>query len=398
MNVKPVSEPALVLTGITSGLGLATARMAAGLVSRRFRLALGTLLVFALHVPLCRGENPSRGSAGKTYVITGASSGFGRGVAVKLGGRGGNVVLAARRAGVLEEVAREVRAAGGQALVVPTDVSRPEQVERLVRAAVARFGRVDVWINDAAVGIAGRFWEVPVADTSRAVDVNLKGVIYGSHAALRQFVAQGGGVLINLGSVESVVPIAYHNVYAATKAGVLALDMAIIQELRLSGLGDKIKVATIMPWAVDTPWWGHAANYLGRTQRMIAVDDPSKVVDAIVDNTERPQRGGPRRLEGPGRLPWSPDLARPHGAALGEHLSPRNPRQGHANPRVPRLAPPADERGSGGGGRRPRADAAGGRATLLRHPPGVVVFGRTVTFRRSACTSSRWPCPWPRCP
>lgn len=248
-------------------------------------------------------------SKGKTYVITGASSGFGRGVAVELGRRGGNVVLAARRAGVLREVAREVRAAGGAALVVPTDVSRPEQVERLARAAVARFGRVDVWINDAAVGINGRFWEIPVADAARAVDVNLKGVIYGSHAALRQFVAQGGGTLINLGSVESVVPVAYHNVYAATKAGILALDMAIIQELRLSGLGDRIKVATIMPWAVDTPWWGHAANYLGRTPRMVAVDDPAKVVRAIVDNTERPSAEVP--------VGW-----KAQGAYLGHRLSP----------------------------------------------------------------------------
>ena len=226
--------------------------------------------------------------AGKTIVITGASSGFGQGAALRFGAEGANVVLAARRTELLNEVAGKVRTLGGQALVVTTDVGKPEQVERLASAAVERFGRIDVWINDAAVGINGRFWEEPVADFSRVIDTNLKGVIYGSHAAVRQFVAQGGGVLINLGSVESVVPVAYHNVYAITKAGILALDMSLIQELRLSGYGDKIKVATIMPWAVDTPWWQHAANYSGHTPRMVAVDDPKKVVDAIYHNASHP--------------------------------------------------------------------------------------------------------------
>lgn len=127
--------------------------------------------------------------AGRTYVVTGASSGFGRGVAERLGALRANVVLAARRTELLEQVAARVNAAGGSALVVPTDISRVEDMEKLAQAALARYGRIDVWINNAAVGGIGRFEAIPLADHARVVDVNLKGVIYGSHIALRQFQA-----------------------------------------------------------------------------------------------------------------------------------------------------------------------------------------------------------------
>lgn len=219
---------------------------------------------------------------GRTYVIVGASSGFGRGAALALGHDHANVVLAARRVDLLQEVAAQIRTSGGQALVVPTDVAAPDQVEALADAAVRRFGRVDVWMNIAGVGVVGRFWDVPVADSSRIVDVNLKGVIYGSRAALRRFVAQRFGTLVNMGSVESEVPLAYHATYSATKAGVLNLDRALNQELRHAGVARTVKVATVMPWAVDTPFFTHVANYSGHADRMALLDGPGKVVRTLV--------------------------------------------------------------------------------------------------------------------
>ncbi len=219
--------------------------------------------------------------AGRTYVVTGASSGFGRGVALELGRHRANVVLAARRAPVLEAVAEEVRAAGGVPLVVPTDVADALAVQALADAAVARFGRIDAWINNAGVVAIGRFQDVPPADQARLVDVNLTGTIHGSQVALRQFLAQGAGTLVNLGSVESEVPLAYHATYSATKAGILALGRALNEELRLQDAG-AIRVATVLPWAADTPIWEHAANYSGGTPRMAAMDGPGKVVRAIV--------------------------------------------------------------------------------------------------------------------
>ena len=249
--------------------------------------------------------------AGKTYVVTGASSGLGRGVAERLGAMRANVVLAARRADALEQVAGRITAAGGQALVVPTDVADPAQVEQLAQATLARFGRIDVWINNAGVGAIGRFEDVPLADHARIVDVNLKGVIYGSHVALRQFRQQGSGNLVNLGSVESVIPLAYHASYASTKAAILGLGRALNEELRLAKL-DKVHVTTILPWATDTEFFNQAANYSGHKPRMPMMDDPIKVVDIIVRATVYPREEVPTGWKARGAY-WShriaPDVA-----------------------------------------------------------------------------------------
>jgi short-subunit dehydrogenase len=217
----------------------------------------------------------------KTFVITGASSGFGRGTALVLAARHANVVLAARRVDLLEEVATQVRAAGGEALVVATDVGRAEDVQALAQAAIARFGRIDVWINNAGVGVIGPFEAAPLQDLSRLVDVNLKGVIYGSHVAIRQFKAQGVGTLVNVASIDSEVPLAYQAAYSSTKAGVLALTRALNEELRLAKVDDSIRVASVLPWAADTPWWPHAANYSGHQPRNASMDDPQLIADAI---------------------------------------------------------------------------------------------------------------------
>ncbi|WP_426956335.1 SDR family NAD(P)-dependent oxidoreductase [Muricoccus radiodurans] len=274
---------------------------------RPLALALLAILVTAC-APVLRDSD--RGAiAGRTYVVTGASSGFGRGVAERLGSMGANVVLAARRGAVLEEVAGRVRAGGGQALVVPTDVAELDQVERLARAAEERFGHIDVWVNNAAVGAIGRFEEIPLTDHARVVQVNLNGTIHGSHAALRRFRAQGFGTLVNISSVEARVPLAYHASYAATKAGILALGTALNEELRLNGLDDRLRVVSVLPWAADTPFWDHAGNYSGRSPRGFLMDDGQEVADAIVWVSVNPR---PVFAVG-----WKAEAA-----VLGSHLAP----------------------------------------------------------------------------
>ncbi len=230
--------------------------------------------------------------ADATIVITGASSGFGRGAALALASMGANVVLAARSADVLQALSAEVDAAGGNALAVPTDVSSAADVARLASSATKRFGRIDVWINNVGIGALGPFWDIPIEDHARVIDVNLKGLIYGAHEALRRFRAQGFGALINMGSIDSQVPLAYQSSYAASKAAVLSLSRSLNEELRLAG-HDRIKVGTIMPWAVDTPWWTHAANYSGHAPRMAAMDDPQIVIDAIVQACSNPKEEQP---------------------------------------------------------------------------------------------------------
>ena len=265
------------------------------------------LLLAALTLPACATTGQlsaadQRQLSGRTYVVLGASSGFGRGAAVKLGQNGANVVVAARRAELLEEVAAEIRRGGGQALVVPTDASKPEQVEALADAATRRFGRIDVWMNIAGGLAVGRFWEIPVADYSRLIDTNVKGVVHGTHAALRRFVPQGHGTIVNMGSVESIVPLAYHSVYAGTKAAVLSMGRSLNQELRHAGVGRRVKVATVMPYAVDTPLWHHAANYSGRTLRMVMIDDPSVVVNTLVRASLHPRGEMPAGWKARGAL------------------------------------------------------------------------------------------------
>ncbi|MBD0275886.1 MAG: SDR family NAD(P)-dependent oxidoreductase [Acetobacteraceae bacterium] len=246
------------------------------------RILLAFLLLFPAACAMPAVDESDRAAiAGRTWVVTGASSGIGRGVAERAGSLGARVVLAARRAEALEEVARTIRASGGEALVVPTDVSRPEAVDSLAEAAERRFGRVDVWFNNAGVAAIGRFEKIPVADHVRTVDVNLNGAIYGSHAALRRFRAQGFGTLVNMASVEGRVPLAYHASYAATKHAIIGLDGALRQEMRLGGL-DRVRVVTILPWAVDTPFWANAASYTGREPRGPWMDRAREVADAIV--------------------------------------------------------------------------------------------------------------------
>jgi short-subunit dehydrogenase len=169
-----------------------------------------------------------------------------------------------------------------------TDVSAPAQVRQLADAAVARFGRIDVWINNAGVGALGPFENIPVADHARVVDVNLKGVLYGSHAALVHFRRQGHGTLVNIGSVEGELPLAWHASYAATKAGVMALGRALNEELRRAGR-DNIHVATVLPSATDTPFFRHAANYTGHAPGMILLDPPQKVVNVVLHTALHPR-------------------------------------------------------------------------------------------------------------
>lgn len=238
-------------------------------------------------------KNVPKNLQNATVVLVGASSGFGRGAAVALAKEGAKVVIAARRGELLDEVVREIESMGGRAVAVPTDVSVVEEVEELGLRAVDAFAQIDVWINNVGVGALGYFWDIPLEVHERLVDVNLKGLIYGSHFAINHFLQIGGGTLVNVGSIDSEVPLALQNTYAATKAAVLSLGRSLNEELRLAGESDRIRVATIMPWAVDTPWWTHAANYTGHAPRMAGMDDPELVVKAIVDACTDPQEEMP---------------------------------------------------------------------------------------------------------
>jgi short-subunit dehydrogenase len=225
---------------------------------------------------------PDNSLVGKVVVITGATSGFGRGAAHKFAEQGAFVVLNARRDEVLEEVAVECRARGGRALAVPGDVSDQEDVLRIAQAALAQFGKFDVWVNNAGVGTLGMFDDVPLADHEQVIRTNLLGTLYGSYMAVRHFHQQGSGVLINIASVLGKIPAPYYSSYAASKHGVVGLSASIQQELDQLGLKD-IHVCVVLPTSMDTPFFEHAGNYTGHEVEPIPPTyDPEKVVDAIV--------------------------------------------------------------------------------------------------------------------
>ena len=223
-----------------------------------------------------------RDLTGKVIVLTGASSGFGKGAAREFALRGAALVLAARRDELLEELAKECETTGGKARAVVTDVSQSSEVEKLAQAAIAEFGRIDVWINNAGVGALGRFEEIPLEDHVKVVETDLLGTLYGSYFALQQFRKQEQGILINVASVVGKVPAPYYSSYVAAKHGVVGLSAALRQELAKNEVRD-IHVCTILPTSFDTPFFEHSANYLGReTEPIPPVYEPSRVIEVMV--------------------------------------------------------------------------------------------------------------------
>jgi short-subunit dehydrogenase len=226
---------------------------------------------------------------GKTVVITGASSGFGRGTAYELAERGCHLILAARSEELLFDVAMECEAIGAESLAVVTDVSDRGAMENLAQKAVARFGRFDVWINNAGVASIGRFDEVPLEDHLQVIRTDLEGTVVGSHLALKQFRTQGGGILINVASVVGKIPAPFYASYAAAKFGIVGLCDALRQELGELGV-DNIHVCTVMPMAHDTEFFEHAGNYTGRRAEPIPPTyDPQVTIDALVKLVVEPE-------------------------------------------------------------------------------------------------------------
>ncbi len=222
-------------------------------------------------------------------VITGASSGIGRATALRFARAGARVVLAARRENALEEVADECRMHGATPLVVPVDVTDADAVEALADAAVATFGRLDVWVNCAAVTLFGALRTVPLDDVRRVLDTNVMGYVHGSRAALRVFQHQRRGVLVNVSSVVGAVPQPYTAAYSMSKAAVSSLSASIRSELLLEGL-DAVNVVSILPATVDTPIFAEAANYTGRrVLAMPPVYAPQRIARAIVRSVTKPQ-------------------------------------------------------------------------------------------------------------
>jgi NAD(P)-dependent dehydrogenase (short-subunit alcohol dehydrogenase family) len=221
----------------------------------------------------------------KTVLITGASSGIGHATALRYAARGARLVLVARGADGLRSTEAEcLRAGAPDVMVYPADVADGDGVRRAFDAAGARFGHIDIVVQNAALAAFGRFTDMPADVFDTVIRTDVSGAANVARAALDHFRARGHGQLVIVGSLLGHAAVPYMSPYVMSKFAVTALIRILRQETR--GLRG-VSVHGIYPGAVDTPIYPLSANYFGRLARVLPVkDSPEKMARAIVKATD----------------------------------------------------------------------------------------------------------------
>jgi len=221
----------------------------------------------------------------KVIVITGASSGIGAATARLLGRKGASTVLAARREDKLRAVAGE---SGPSSLPIVADVTRRAEVQRIVDGALRRFGRIDVWINNAGRGITRPVAELTDEDFDEMMLVNVKSALYGVQAVLPHMKQRKQGHIINISSVLSRIPFAsIRAAYSAAKHALMSLTANLRVDLRAEF--PEIHVSAVLPGVVATDF-GLAARYGGPDSRQLPFAQPvEEVAQVIADLIEHPR-------------------------------------------------------------------------------------------------------------
>jgi short-subunit dehydrogenase len=223
----------------------------------------------------------------RRVVITGASSGAGRAIAVELARHGCKLALAARREDALKNIMEECASLGSEVFYLHVDVKDANDHQQLAQETIRHLGRIDVWINNAGVLAAGAFDEIPSEVNEDVVRTNLLGYIHGAHAVLPHFKQQGYGVLINNISVGGWFPTPFMSAYCASKFGLRGFFESLKGELQDY---PDIRVCDLYPAFLDTPGIQHAANFTGKMLRPAPpVYDPRQVARAVVKLIQHPQ-------------------------------------------------------------------------------------------------------------
>jgi NAD(P)-dependent dehydrogenase (short-subunit alcohol dehydrogenase family) len=224
----------------------------------------------------------------QVMVITGGTSGIGLATAKRAADRGARVVLCSRNEAELRDTVAGIEERGGRAKAVVADVSSQSEVERLAGTAIDEFAALDTWVNNAGVSFYGRLMEVAIEDMRRLFEVNFWGTVHGCRAAIPRL-RERGGALINVGSIVSDRAIPLQGDYSASKHAVKGFTDALRMELGEEGA--PISVTLIKPSAIDTPYFQHAKNYMSVEPKPPApVYAPEVVANAILRAAEQPIR------------------------------------------------------------------------------------------------------------
>jgi NAD(P)-dependent dehydrogenase (short-subunit alcohol dehydrogenase family) len=243
----------------------------------------------------------------QVVVVMGASSGIGRQTALDFAARGAKVVGSAREKDGLASLRAEAVRAGGELTAAVADTSDFDQVRRVADLTAETYGRIDTWVQCAAVELYATFEQTTPEEWQRVIDVNLNGQAFGAMAALPYIRRAGGGALIHVSSLEARRAFPYQSAYAASKHGITGMLEAL--RLELKNEGAPISVTEILPATINTPLFDKARTKIGvKPTGMPPIYDPKLVSDAILHAAEHPVRefvvGGSGKL-----MKWTQDLA-----------------------------------------------------------------------------------------
>jgi 3-oxoacyl-[acyl-carrier protein] reductase len=217
---------------------------------------------------------------GKVAVVTGASKGIGKAIAVALADAGVKVVLAARTHRTVEQVAFNLRETGADAFAVPTDVTDADAVQNLIQRTIETYQKLDILINSAGNGIFGTVVDFDLSDWDSVINSNLKGVYLCAKYALPHLLTQGEGQIVNVLSIAAKVAFPASSAYCAAKAGALALTKVLAAEVR----EQNIRVTAVLPGSVETPFWDDIPQHPD-FEKMLK---PEHVANAVLSVCQQP--------------------------------------------------------------------------------------------------------------
>jgi NAD(P)-dependent dehydrogenase (short-subunit alcohol dehydrogenase family) len=206
---------------------------------------------------------------GKACVVTGAGSGIGQAIAIRLAEEGGTVICVDINPASVAQTVQSIQVMGGSAEAFPADVSNPEQTKAFIHRCVELYGTIDILVNNAGVNLPGIFHEVSDAVIDKTLNVNVKGAMYGSRAAIPHMLRQGSGSIVNISSVNGLVSEPFLTIYSASKGAVVMLTKGIALDYAKQG----IRCNCICPGWVDTPINYAHAEMLGGLEKVYASID-----------------------------------------------------------------------------------------------------------------------------